>query len=91
MFFVSFDTSSLYKSLKTRNYLKPENLETLFQLSALNLPIMSVTSYQAGIKCLEDAPNSLLIFRFCNCIFIFQHANIFLFNVGNKTFCFFKK
>ena len=34
-------------------------------------------------------PNSSLIFRFCNCIFIFQHSNMFLFDVGNKIFFFF--
>ena len=33
-----------------RNHLKPENLETLFLLSALKMPIKSVTSYQAEIK-----------------------------------------
>ena len=32
-----------------------------------------------------------MIFRFCNCIFIFQHSIAFLFNVGNKIFCFLKK
>ena len=36
-------------------------------------------------------PNSPLIFRSCNCIFMFQHSNVFLINVGNKIFCFFKK
>ena len=84
------DPSLLYKSSKTRNHLKPENLETLFLQSALKMPIKSVTSYQVEIKYLEE-PNCLLIFRFCNFIFIFQHSNVFLFNVGNKIFCFFKK
>ena len=88
--FACKDPSPLYKSSKTRNHLKPENLETLFLLSALKMPITSVTSYQAEIKYLEEA-NSPLIFRFCNCIFIFQHSNVFLFNVGNKIFCFYKK
>ena len=46
--------SPLYKSSKTRNYLKPDNLETLFLLSALKMPNKSVTSYQAEIKYLED-------------------------------------
>ena len=59
MFFVILfackDPSPLYKSAKTRNHLKPGNLETLFLLSALKMPIKSVTSYQAEIKCLEDA------------------------------------
>ena len=48
------DTSPLYKSSKTRKHLKPENLETLFLLSVLKMPIKSVTSYQAEIKYLED-------------------------------------
>ena len=48
------DTSPLCKSSKTRKHLKPENLETLFLLSALKMPIKSVTSYQAEIKYLED-------------------------------------
>ena len=40
---------------KRRNHLKTENLETLFLLSALQMPIKSVTSYQAEIKYLEEA------------------------------------
>ena len=44
----------MYKSSERRNYLKPENLETLFLLSALKMP-KSVTSYQAEIKYLEEA------------------------------------
>ena len=32
-----------------------------------------------------------MTFRFCNCIFIFQHSVVFLFDVGNKIFCFFEK
>ena len=32
-----------------------------------------------------------MIFRFCDCKFTFQHSDVFLFNVGNKIFCFFKK
>ena len=35
--------------------LKPENLETLFLLSALKMPIKSATSYQVEITYLEDA------------------------------------
>ena len=50
------------------------------------MPIKSVTSNQAEIK----MSNTPLIFRICNCIFIFQYSNVFLFNVGNKVFCFFK-
>ena len=54
--FACKDPSPLYKSSKRRKHLKdfkPENLETLFQLSALKMPIKSVTSYQAEIKYLE--------------------------------------
>ena len=36
-------------------------------------------------------PNSPLIFRFCNSIIIFQHSNVFFFNVINKICHFFKK
>ena len=53
---------SFYKSSTTRNHLKPENLETLFLLSALKMLIKSVTSHQAEIKYLEVI--SPLIFRF---------------------------
>ena len=45
----------LYKSLKRRNHHKPENLETLFLLSALKMSIKSVISYQTKIKYLEEA------------------------------------
>ena len=59
MFFPSLfackDPSPLYKSLKRRNHLKPENLETPFLRSALKMPIKSVTSYQAEIKYLDEA------------------------------------
>ena len=52
------DTLPLYKSSKRRNHLKnkdtPENKDTLFLLSALQMPIKSVTSYQAEIKYLEE-------------------------------------
>ena len=37
----------------SQNQLKPENLETLFLLSALKMLIKSVSSYQAEIKYLE--------------------------------------
>ena len=53
--FACKDPSSLYKSSKRRNHLKPENLEKLFLLSVLKIPIQSVTSYQAEIKYLEEA------------------------------------
>ena len=53
--FACKDPSPLYKSSKRKNHLKPENLETLFLLSALKMPIKSVTSYQTEIKYLEDA------------------------------------
>ena len=50
----SFEVRYCFKSLKRRNHLKPDNLETPFLLSALKMPIKSVTSYQAEIKYLED-------------------------------------
>ena len=53
--FACKDPSPLYKSSKRRNHLKPENLETLFLLSALKMPTESVTSYLAEIKFLEEA------------------------------------
>ena len=60
MFFASLtfackDPSPLYKSSKRKNHLKPENLETVFLLSALQMPIKSVTSYQTEVKYLEEA------------------------------------
>ena len=36
-------------------------------------------------------PSSPSISRFWNFIFIFQHLNVFLFNVRNKILCFFEK
>ena len=48
--FTCKDPSSLYKSSKRRNPLKPENLETLLKVS-----IKSATSYQVEIKYLEEA------------------------------------
>ena len=53
--FASKDPSPLYKYSKTRNLLKPGNLETLFLLSALKMPIKCAIGYQVEIKCLEDA------------------------------------
>ena len=53
--FACKDPSPLYKSSKTRNHLKPEDLETLFLLSALKMRIKPVTSYQAEMNYLEDA------------------------------------
>ena len=53
--FACKDPSSLYKSSNRRNHLKPENLETPFLLSALKIPIKSLTNYRAKIKYLEDA------------------------------------
>ena len=73
------DLSPFYKSSKRRNHLKPENLEIPFLLSALKMPMKSVTSYETEIKYLQEA-NSPLIFRFCNCIFTFQLSNLFLFH-----------
>ena len=52
--FACKDSSPLYKSSKRRNHLKPENLERLFLLSALKMPIKSFTSHQAEIKYLEE-------------------------------------
>ena len=63
--FASKDPSPLYKSSKTKNYLKHENLETHFLLSALEMPIKSFTCYQAEIEYLKR-PKSPLIFRFWN-------------------------
>ena len=51
--FACKDPSTLYTSSKGRNHLKPDNLETLFLLSTLKVPIKSVTSYQAEPKYLE--------------------------------------
>ena len=45
--FTGKDPSLLYKSSKRRNHLKLDNLEKFFLLSALKIPIKSVTSYQA--------------------------------------------
>ena len=51
--FACKDPSPFYKSSKRKNHLKPENLETVFLLSALKMPIKSVTSHQAEIKILR--------------------------------------
>ena len=53
--FFLFYPFPLYKSSKIRIHLKPENLETIFLLLALQMPIRFVTRYQAKIKDLEDA------------------------------------
>ena len=53
--FAGKDPCTLYKPSETRNHFKSEILETLFLLSALKMPIESVTSYQPEIKYLEDA------------------------------------
>ena len=37
------------------NPAKPENLETLFLLSSLKVPIKFITSYHAEVKYLEEA------------------------------------
>ena len=68
--FTCKDPSPLYKLSKRRNHPKPENLETLFLLSTLKVPI----------KENSQKPNCPLIFRFSNCIFIFQHLCVFLFH-----------
>ena len=51
--FACKDPPPLYKSSKKTNHLKHENLETLFLVSALKMPIKSV--YQAKLKYLEEA------------------------------------
>ena len=51
--FACKDPSPLYKSSKRKNHLKRDNLETFLLLSALKIPIKSVTSYQA--EYLEEA------------------------------------
>ena len=38
---------------KRRNHLKPENLETLFLLSALKVPVKAISCYESEIKYLE--------------------------------------
>ena len=48
--FACKDPSPLYKSSKTRDHLKLENLETLFLQSALKMPIKSVINQPAEIK-----------------------------------------
>ena len=53
--FACKDPSPLYKSSKRKNHLKHDNLETFFLLSALKIPIKSVTSYQAETEYLEEA------------------------------------
>ena len=53
--FACKDPSQLHKSSKRRNHFKPDNFEKLFLLSALKMPINSVTSYQAEMKYLEEA------------------------------------
>ena len=50
--FACKDPPPLYKSSKKTNHLKHENLETLFLLSTLKMPIKSV--YQAKLKYLEE-------------------------------------
>ena len=53
--FACKDPSPLYKSSKTSNHLKPDNLVTFFLLSALKMSIKSATNYQAEIIYLENA------------------------------------
>ena len=40
-------------ALKRRNHLRPENLETLFLLSALKVPGKAISCYESKIKYLE--------------------------------------
>ena len=72
---------------KRRKHLKPENLDNLFLLSALKVPIKSVTSCQAEIKYLEEA---YLSFDFTT-VYSYFNVQICYFIIGNKIFCFFKK
>ena len=75
-FFFFFKVGSqLFKFSKRKNHLKPENLETLFPLSALKMLIKSVTSHQAEIKYLEVI--SPLIFRFCHKVWSLFNTHIF--------------
>ena len=65
--FACKDPCPLYKSSKRKNHLKPGNLETVFLLLALKIPIKSVTSQQAKIKYLKV----FCEFRICNSITVF--------------------
>ena len=67
-----------YESSKRRNHQKPENLETLFLLSALKMPILSLT-LATKQKQNTKKPNC----TFCNCIFIFNVRVCSYFIVGN--------
>ena len=55
-------------------YLNVFNLDTVFLLSVLKMPIKSLTSHQAEIKYLEEA-KSPFIFRFC--IELYIHISTF--------------
>ena len=66
------DFSPLYKSSKTRKHLKPENLEALVLLSALEMPIKSVPNYQVEIKFLEDTQ----LFWFLDFVTVYSDINI---------------
>ena len=70
-----------YESSKRRNHQKPENLETLFLLSALKMPILSQT-LATKQKQNTKKPNC----TFCNCIFIFNVRVCSYFIVGNILF-----
>ena len=48
--FACEDPSTLYKSSKKRDHLKPENLETLFLLSVLKMPIKSALATKRSQK-----------------------------------------
>ena len=90
--FACKDSSPLYKFSKTKNHLKPENLETLFLLS---MHIKSITNYQAEINT-SKVPNSPLIFRFSTvhwyfniqmCSYLMLEIKSF-FSFKNKSFLF---
>ena len=77
--------SPLYKSSKRKNHLKPENLKTVFLLSALKMPIMSATSHQIPRR-------SIILLWFLDFPTVYSYFNVQMcsyFIVGNKIFSFF--
>ena len=90
VFFAFRDPSPLYKSSNRRNHFKPDNLETLFLLSALKMPIMSHLLPSRN-KILRRSQSLLWFLDFETA---YSHFNVEMysyFTVGNKIFCFFKK
>ena len=77
--------SPLYKSSKRKNHLKPENLKTVFLLSALKMPIMSATSHQILRR-------SIILLWFLDFPTVYSYFNVQMcsyFIFGNKIFSFF--